>query len=240
MLRTDTATLLTCLAAALKLTDDSMRANLRALKTYHRQPDGLVPWSGQRGPRYVRIDGKFMLDFAGPLVLQGATTTCYCFLLYVAASIAVAAAAYAFFVVRSAANVAGALNGDPAAALEKVVDKLGRPSGASRFVDTALRTVFENTMASTSLLLQVAVAQAVVSAAVLAAMAVLAVALKPRWAVMHNKILYADARFLRQASAVSTASAAPFVGAVLFARTDRAARWKAAAWRAATYFWPFK
>lgn len=234
MAASDTVTLLACVAAALKLTDDSMRANLAALPAYHRAPDGPVRWKGQRGPRYVRIDARFALDFAGPLVLQGATTTCYCFLLHAAASVVVAASAFAYVRLRGWAKAATAAR-NPLAGLQGAAP--GHDGGA-RLADAALRAVFENTMASAELLVQVAVAQAAVSAAVLLAMAAFAAALRPRWAIVHNRVMYADARFLRQAATATTASAFPFVCAVLFGRTERCARWRAAAWRVLTLWRP--
>lgn len=226
----DTAALLACLAVGVKLTDDTMRANLSALPIYHRDVDGPVKHAGQAGAKYVRVDAAFALDFAGPLVLQGAVTTCYCFFLYVLASVMITVAAYAFVLVKSAALSAIAMNADPLKALDAIAVKDGQDK-RTKFLENALRTVFSNTMASTGLLFRVAVAQAAVSAAVLAALAVFALALRPRWTFVHKGRLYADVRFLAQASTATTMSALPFVCALLFSRTDAWARWKAAVWR---------
>lgn len=228
----DTVTLLACLAVGLKLTNDAMRANAGSLPLYHRDVDGPVTHTGQAAARYVRVDAVFATEFAGPLVLQGAVTTCYCFALYTATSAVVVAAAYAFVMLKSAAMTAIALNHDPLRAVSKLVaSKAGDTGRGTSFVDEAVRAVFQNTMASTGLLFKVAIAQAAAAATVLVAMAAFALTLKPRWAFVHKRRLYVDSRFLTQASTASTLSAFPFVCALLFSRTEMWARWKAAAWR---------
>jgi hypothetical protein len=226
----DTATLLACLAVSLKLTDDTMRANASALPLYHRDADGPVKHTGQSGPTYVRVDAGFALEFAGPLLLQGAVTTCYCFTLYAVTSVMVTAVAYVYVLLKSAAMAAIALNSDPLKALDKL-KVVTTDSKKNAFFDKAIQTVFQNTMASTGLIFQVAVAQAAVSAATMTAMAIFVLALKPKWAFVHKKQMYVDVRFLTQASSVTTFSAFPFVCAVLFSRTDVWARFKAAVWR---------
>lgn len=229
----DTATLLACLAIALKLTDDTMRANAGALPLYHRDNDGPVKHAGQPGPKYVRLDVGFALEFAGPLLLQGAVTTCYCFALYAVTSVMVTVTACVFLLLKSAAIAAIALNDDPLKALDTIIDKVtSKKRGlVSRVFDDAVRTVFQNTMASMGLIFQVAVAQAAVTAVVMTAMAIFVAALKPKWAFVHKKQMYVDVRFLTHASTLTTMSAFPFVCAVLFARTNLWARIKSAVWR---------
>ena len=146
-----------CLLPALKLTDRAMQANLASLPQYDASGNAVTPTMAA-GPRLVRIDAAFLTEFAGPLVLQGALTTCYCVGFYFAAQLVTLAIVYVRAGVRAkmngakfagaVANVLAAMTtasreqlelvmegvaaGKPERALTDVIQKAGKPSEVRR------------------------------------------------------------------------------------------------------------
>lgn len=215
----DTVVVLTCLTATLTFVDSSMRANLEQLPRFHKGADGPEVHTGQKGARYVRIDTKqFAFDVALPLVLQGAMTTCYAFAVYLAVSVGVATAAYGYLFARTAAAAAVAMN-DPLKALK---DRLStsKKGVMARFVDEAIRTMFENTMASVTVLMLVAAAQAALTVVLAAGAAAYAAVAKPQFVWIYKKSVYVDEAYLARMSSATTFGALPFLGTVFFLRTQ--------------------
>ena len=215
----DTVVVLACLSATLAFVDSSMRANLDQMPRFHRAVDGPEAHTGQKGPRYVRVDTKqFVLDVAVPLVLQGASTTCYAFALYLAVSVGVAAAAYGYLFARTLAASAIAMN-DPLKALS---DRLStsKKGVMARFVDEAIRTMFDNSMASVSVLLLVAVSHAALTVALTGGGALYVAIAKPKFVWIHKKSVYVDEAYLYRLSSATTFGALPFLGTVFFLRTQ--------------------
>jgi len=153
----DAALFWTCLLPALKLTDRAMQANLASLPQYDTSGNAVTPTMSP-GARLVRMDSAFLTEFAGPLILQGALTTCYCVGFYFAAQLITLAIVYVRSSVRAAMNGAkfagaaadilaamttanreqlelvmeGVAAGKPERALSDVIQKAGKPSDVRR------------------------------------------------------------------------------------------------------------
>jgi hypothetical protein len=217
---------LACLAAALQLTDWSMQSNVQALPLFSKGGKGAAEKHvKQPGAKYVRLDSRFMADFAWPLVLQGATTTCYCVAMFAAASALVSLAAYA------------------SVAMKAPVLMKGKPS--SETAHAAVRAVLENSLASGEMMILVALAMAFATG-IAAAVAAAAVAAggAGEWSFVDGKHRYIDVDVLSKMSAVSTWAALPSAVGFMFWGTRLRQRMQRAlhaffAWlaeRTATFF----
>ena len=186
----DSVLFVACLSAALWLTQRSMKANLAQLTAFVKNADGTAEkYGAQPGARYVRIDGTFWNEFAWPLVIQGAITTCYCVLLFVAVSFAVSALAYANVMLK-------------AAALFKVA-----PGKKGDVLHAALRAVLHNSLASAEMMIIVTLSMAVVTLFIGAVVALMIVAGRSKkWSFVDSKVRYVDVDYVTKMSEISTSS----------------------------------
>lgn len=190
-----------CLAAALKLTDWTMLANVDLMDAYAKVGNKAEKYKAQPGLKYVRVDAAFWKEVAVPLVLQGAVTTCYCVLLYLAASATVSIVAFVVVALKTAAMFKG-----------KSADW-----GTIVMARSAMRVVLDNSLASAEMMIMVSLTMAATTLTAGGVTAVVAVARKGnRWFFKDGEHGYASVDFVKTVSTLCTWSGLPAAVGFMF------------------------
>jgi hypothetical protein len=190
-----------CLAAALKLTDWTMLANVDLMDAYAKVGKKAEKYTAQPGLKYVRLDATFWKEVAAPLVLQGAVTTCYCVLLYLAASATVSLVAFLVVAMKTAAMFKG-----------KSADW-----GTIVMARSAMRVVLENSLASAEMMIMVSLTMAATTLTAGGVTAIVAVAGKGgKWFFKDDKYGYASIDFVKTVSTLCTWSGLPAAVGFMF------------------------
>lgn len=183
-----------CLAAALNLTDWTMLANVGLMDAYARVGKKAEKYTAQPGLKYVRLDAAFWREVGAPLVLQGAVTTCYCVLLYLAASATVSFVAFVVVALKTAAMFKG-----------KSADW-----GTIMMARSAMRVVLENSLASAEMMIMVSLTMAATTLTAGGITAIVAMAGKgDKWFFKDGKYGYASIDFVKTVSTLCTWSGLP-------------------------------
>lgn len=190
-----------CLAAALKLTDWTMLANVDLMDVYAKVGNKGEKYTAQPGLKYVRLDAAFWKEVAAPLVLQGAVTTCYCVLLYLAASATVSFIAFVVVALKAAAMFKG-----------KSADW-----GTIVTARSAMRVVLENSLASAEMMIMVSLTMAATTLTAGGVTAIAAVSGKGgKWFFKDDKYGYASIEFVKAVSTLCTWSGLPAAVGFMF------------------------
>lgn len=190
-----------CLAAALKLTDWTMLANVDLMDAYARVGKKAEKYMAQPGLKYVRLDATFWKEVGAPLVLQGAVTTCYCVLLYLAASATVSFVAFLVVAMKTAAMFKG-----KSADWTTIV-----------MARSAMRVVLENSLASAEMMIMVSLTMAATTLTAGGVTAIVAVAGKgDKWFFKDDKYGYASVDFVKAVSTLCTWSGLPAAVGFMF------------------------
>lgn len=190
-----------CLAAALKLTDWTMLANVDLMDVYARVGKKAEKYTAQPGLKYVRLDATFWKEVGAPLVLQGAVATCYCVLLYLAASATVSFVAFLVVAMKTAAMFKG-----KSADWATIV-----------MARSAMRVVLENSLASAEMMIMVSLTMAATTLTAGGVVAIVAVAGKgDKWFFKDDKYGYASIDFVKTVSTLCTWSGLPAAVGFMF------------------------
>jgi hypothetical protein len=155
----------------------------------------------QPGLKYVRIDAVFWKEVAAPLVLQGAVTTCYCVLLYLAASAVISMVAFGVIAFKAVAMFKG-----------KSADL-----GTMIMAKSAVRVVLENSLASAEMMIMVSATMAAATLTAGGVTAIVAAAGKgDKWFFKDGKYGYASVDFVKSVSTLSTWSGLPAAVGFMF------------------------